>query len=81
MQVLPSSTSSDYTGEVLALFGDLRQSTIFGSRRGFEMVVDESRYVEYRQILFQVTERIDIVSHGTGSASTCGPVAALYGNS
>jgi hypothetical protein len=39
-----------------------------------------SRFVEYRQTYFQVSERFDIVNHGIPkSTSTAGAIVALHG--
>jgi HK97 family phage major capsid protein len=78
-QVLLSDATADYNGKVMVLFGSLSASSIFGDRHGLEAMFDVSRYVEYRQIYAQVTERLDIVVHDIGTATACGPIAGLKG--
>ena len=61
------------------MFGDLSRTAMFGDRRTIEMMIDQSRYIEFRKILFQATPRFDIVIDDTGSATVAGPMVGLYG--
>ena len=55
-------------------------AVVYQSWRSMMAEVDVSRYVEFRQTYFQVSERIDIVNHLQGTTATvCGPMAALIG--
>ena len=81
-QVLPAGSVTDYTKKVMLLFGNLSLASAFGDRRRLLAEIDNSRYIEYRQTYFQVSERFDIVNHNTGvSATAAGPVVALVGGS
>jgi HK97 family phage major capsid protein len=66
---------------IMLLFGDLRQSTTFGERRGITIRVSADRYLEYDQIAIQATERFDIVNHDIGGTSARGPIVGGLGNS
>jgi HK97 family phage major capsid protein len=78
--VLASNTGGTYNGSSMILFGDLARTAAFGDRRGMDVVIDQSRFVEYRQVYVQVTERFDIVNHGIPkSTSTVGPMVGLHG--
>lgn len=78
--VLPAGAATDYSGEVMLLFGNLAMASAFGDRRALMAEIDTSRYVEFRQTYFQVSERFDIVNHLNGTTATvCGPMAALIG--
>ena len=78
-QKLPAGATTTYNGKVIVLFGNLQQSSAFGARRGVQVDIDSSRFVEYREIYFQATERFDIVSHHVGTSSEAGPIVGLVG--
>lgn len=76
---MPASSTTDYTGKVMALFGNFSQGVLFGERRGITVQVLRERYAEFRQIGVMGTERIDIVAHGCGDTTSAGPIVALIG--
>lgn len=77
-QVLPSTTG-DLSDLAMIFYGDLSMSSSLGERRGITIRrSDEIKFVE-DQIALKATERIDIVNHDTGDASTAGPIVALIG--
>jgi len=75
-QTLESRTSGT-TGLPALYFGDLRQSAIFGSRRGVSVAVDQSRYFESDAVAIRCTERFDINCHDRGDASNSGGLVQL----
>jgi HK97 family phage major capsid protein len=78
---MPSDDSSAaLNGKIMIIFGNLRQSTTFASRRGITIQVSDQRYMEYDQIGLKATERFTIVNHDIGDGSTTGPVVGLLGN-
>lgn len=77
--VLPSSATANYTGEVILLFGDLKLSSKFGSRRDITIKVLNERYSDYDQVGIQGTERFVIVNHDLGTNSIAGPLVGLVG--
>lgn len=78
-QVLPADASATYNGSAIIFFGNLAQSSAFGDRRGMQVDIDVSRFVEYREIFFQVTERFDIVNSHVGTSTVAGPIVGLFG--
>jgi HK97 family phage major capsid protein len=78
-QVLPSGVSTDYSEDVMLLFGDLSLSTTMGDRRGISVMQSEHRWFELDQIGVRATERVDIVNHDVGDTSTAGPMVSLVG--
>jgi HK97 family phage major capsid protein len=77
-QVLPQVTT-DLSGSVMLLFGDLSLAATLGERRGVTIARSEGRHLELDQIAWRGTERVDIVVHDVGDASTAGPIVALVG--
>jgi HK97 family phage major capsid protein len=77
--LMPAGATTDYTGLIVALFGNFQRSTVFGDRRTFDLVVDISRYVLERQILFLVTSRFDVVNYDVGTSTAPGQCVGLYG--
>jgi HK97 family phage major capsid protein len=77
--VLPAGATTDYNDKVIVLFGNLSLSSAFGARRGVMIDIDSSRFIEYREIYFQATERFDIVNHHVGTATEAGPIVGLLG--
>jgi HK97 family phage major capsid protein len=78
-QKFPAGASTVYNNEVICLFGNLSLSSAFGARRGVQVDIDSSRFVEYREIYFQATERFDVVNHHVGTATEAGPIVGLVG--
>jgi HK97 family phage major capsid protein len=84
VQVFPGGAENgtagqDFSGEVMMLFGDLEQSSIFGSRREVQVETSGHRYFEYDKIALRATGRVHIVNHGVGDETTPGSVVALCG--
>lgn len=78
-QVLATSTGA-INNTTMLLFGDLRQSSTLGDRRGITVKTSEDRYFELDQIAIKATERVAIVNHDYGDGSNAGPIVALIGN-
>lgn len=78
MNAMPGGTGS-YNDVVMILFGDMKKAVTLGDRRGFTLVNDASRYLEYDQIALRATTRFDIVCHDVGDTSTAGPLVGLLG--
>ena len=75
---LPATTTAYTTVEII--FGNLQLGSAFGARAGLQVDVDLSRYVEYRQVLYQVSERFDIVNFGVNKSTTVpGCIVGLCG--
>ena len=68
---------SGTSGNVYGYFGDLKAGAYLGSRRGINVQVDSSRYLEYDALAIRGTERFDIRIHDVGSASAAGGLIAL----
>lgn len=77
-QVLPQVTT-DLSGSVMLLFGDLSLAATLGERRGVTVARTENRYLEFDQIAWRGTERVDIVVHDLGDNTTAGPIVGLVG--
>jgi HK97 family phage major capsid protein len=66
-QVLNTSlVGTPASGTIACLFGDLRLSTAFGSRRGVTVAMSEHRYFDTDQIGIRGTQRVDINNHSLG---------------
>lgn len=77
-QALPN-VGTTLTGSVMLLFGDASLAIALGDRRTINLRASPSRYVEYDQIGFLGTERIDIVAHNLGDNTNPGPMVGLVG--
>jgi HK97 family phage major capsid protein len=73
-QKLPSTSP---TGLQAIYYGDLAKAVAYAERRQVVIKRSDERYFDTDQIGLQGTERIDIVCHDVGSASTIGPLVAL----
>lgn len=71
------STLGNDGGKVKALFGNLQQSSMLGTRRAMTMRVSDQRLVELDQVLMIANTRIAINNHSLGSDTVAGPVIAL----
>jgi HK97 family phage major capsid protein len=78
-QVLATTTGA-INNTTMLLFGDLRQSSSLGDRRGIMVKTSEDRYFELDQIAIKATERFSIVNHDYGDGTNAGPIVALIGN-
>jgi HK97 family phage major capsid protein len=65
------------TGQIVAYYGDLQKAVAFGDRRTITVKRSDERYFDTDQIGLMGTERIDIVAHDVGTASTAGALVAL----
>jgi len=77
-QVLPQVTT-DLSGSVMLLFGDLSLAATLGERRGVTVARSNSRFLDQDQIAWRGTERVDINVNDLGDASTAGPIVGLVG--
>ena len=79
IRVTPTLTNStgSLTGQVVALFGDMEQSTLFADRRGVAIAASTQRLLDTDQVLYRAAERVDIVSHDLGDGSSAGSMCAL----
>ena len=75
-QVL-NSTLTAQTSTNIAVFGDLRQASMYGSRRGLSIMVSQDRYFELDQLAIKGTQRFDINVHEVGDASNAGSYIVL----
>lgn len=75
-QVLPSALTGT-TGTLACFFGDLRQGTYMGSRRGVTVATDPSLYFNQDALAVRATERYDINVHDRGDASNAGGIVRL----
>ena len=73
---LPTLATS-ITGQLMLVFGDLRQSSLLAERRGVTVATAMSRYMDSDQIAFRATERVDLVNHDCGDASAAGGMVGL----
>jgi len=80
-QVMPAGATTDYTGAVMCLFGDLSMAASFGDRRSIRISRSDEKHWSEDQVGLMATERIDINVHDVGSSSTAGPLCALLGGS
>jgi HK97 family phage major capsid protein len=62
---------------VVAVFGNLQMSSLFGDRSGVSIDVSTERYFEFDQLAIRGKQRFDIVNHSLGTTSVAGPVIAL----
>jgi HK97 family phage major capsid protein len=76
---LPNGAVSDYSALPVLFFGDLSMSSLIVERRQTSVALSRQRGLENDQILIRATQRIDIVNHDVGTATTPGPVAMLVG--
>ena len=74
---LPSSGSQ--TGKVLALYGNMANSSIYGSRMGLEIQSSDQVNFLSDQTVIRAIARVAISHHTLGSASVAGPMIGLVG--
>lgn len=79
VQGMSSVTGTGVDGTHIAYIGDLAQAAAFGDRRQVTIRTSDSALNAFEQdeLAIRGTERVDIVVHGTGDASTAGPIIAL----
>jgi HK97 family phage major capsid protein len=66
-------------GKAMLAFGNLAMSSVLIQRRQMVVAMSRQRALEDDQILLRGTERIDLISHDTGSATDRAPIAMLVG--
>jgi HK97 family phage major capsid protein len=72
-----NSTLTAQVSTVVAVFGNLQMSSLFGDRSGVSIDVSTERYFEFDQLAIRGKQRFDIVNHSLGTTSVAGPVIAL----
>lgn len=79
VQGMSSVTGTGTDGVHIAYIGDLAQAAAFGDRRQVTIRTSDSALNAFEQdeLAIRGTERVDIVVHGTGDATTAGPIIAL----
>jgi len=76
-------STAQANSQICILFGDMRQSSTFGDRRGTtiafttDATIDSVSVFETDEIGVRGTERIDLNNHTLGTASAAGPVMGL----
>jgi len=78
--ILPAGNDTDYSGQTMIAFGNLRLASKLGSRREIRIQILTERYAEYDQVGVKATERFHIVNHDLGDNTKAGPVVGLIGN-
>jgi HK97 family phage major capsid protein len=71
--------SDDATGKVMALYGDLANSSIYGTRAGLEIQSSDQVNFLSDQTVIRAIARVGISHHTIGSSTVAGPVIALRG--
>jgi hypothetical protein len=75
---LPDGSSS-LTGNPMLYFGNLAMSSLITERRKLTVAVSFHRALDADQVLIRGSQRIDLINHSVGDASTRGPIAMLTG--
>lgn len=71
--------SEDATGKVMCLYGDLANSSIYGTRMGLEIQSSDQVNFLSDQTVIRAIARVGISHHTIGSSTVAGPVIALVG--
>jgi hypothetical protein len=66
---------------VVFYFGDLGMSSVFVQSRPTTVDVSRERLAEFDSFLLRASQRISILHHDTGDASTRAPIASLTATS
>jgi HK97 family phage major capsid protein len=78
---LPDSSSS-LAGKPMLFFGNLAMSSLIVERQQQTVLaISRERALDTDQVLVRAVQRMDIVNHDVGDASTRGPIAMLVGTS
>jgi HK97 family phage major capsid protein len=72
-------SSGDQTGNVMALFANLANAAIFGTRQGIDLASSSEVAFLSDQTVLRATARVAISWHTLGSDTVAGPVIALKG--
>ena len=77
-----SSSTSSLDGQVMLLFGNAMQSSLFGSRQEIRIGLSGERWFELDLIGVRASERFHIVNPPSvlGDGTTAGPMIGLIGN-
>lgn len=70
---------SDSTGVIMALYGDLMNSSIYGVRQGIEIASSDQVNFLSDQSVIRAVARVAISHHTLGSDTVAGPVIGLVG--
>jgi HK97 family phage major capsid protein len=65
----------------MLFFGNLAMSSVLVQRRPMVLAMSKQRAIEADEVLLRGTERIDLINHDTGDATTRAPIAMLVGTS
>jgi len=74
---LPSGTDS--TGVVMCMYGNLANSSIYGTRAGIELASSDQVNFLSDQTVIRAIARVGISNHTLGSDTVAGPMIALVG--
>ena len=74
---LPAGTDS--TGKIMAVYGDLMNSSIYGVRQGIEIASSDQVNFLSDQSVIRAVARVAISHHTIGDSTTAGPVIGLVG--
>ena len=79
VQGMSSVIGTGVDGVHIAYIGDMGLAAAFGDRRQVTLRTSDSALNAFEQdeLAIRSTERVDIVVHGTGDATTAGPIIAL----
>lgn len=77
VQVMNTTLGAQTSTDGLVYFGDMRQATTLGNRRGVSVFPSEHRYMEYNQIGVRGFQRFDLNYHERGDASNAGSIIML----
>lgn len=71
--------SEDATGKIMCLYGDLANSSIYGTRAGLEIQSSDQVNFLSDQTVIRAIARVGITHHTIGSSTVAGPVIGLRG--
>jgi HK97 family phage major capsid protein len=74
---LPSG--ADSTGAIMALYGNLANSSMYGIRQGIEIASSDQVNFLSEQTVIKASARVAITHHSLGSSSVAGPIIGLVG--
>ena len=70
---------SDSTGVIMALYGDMMNSSIYGVRQGIEIASSDQVNFLSDQSVIRAVARVAISHHTLGSDTVAGPMIGLVG--
>ena len=74
---LPSG--ADSTGAIMALYGNMANSSIYGVRQGIEIASSDQVNFLSEQTVIKASARVAISHHSLGSSTVAGPMIGLVG--